>query len=249
MQVHANPPIVLNPAGQLPGLIVVDHAGITVPEHLHDLGLSPSWRNTHYFCDLGVAALAHSLAGKIDVPVVLCDVSRLVIDVNRWLDDPDSIPRDLEGTPIPANAAMVDQDRLARQEAVFWPYHCRVGEIWAQQTMRHARPFFFALHSCTRVFRGQRRPWDGGTIWNDDQVLSRHLLHSLGREPGLTLGDNKPYTGREGLYTVDRHTFGSGLPACGFEVANDMLETAGGIEVWADRLASALITVSEEEMA
>lgn len=246
---NANPPIVLNPEGRLPGLIAVDHAGRSIPAELAGLGLSGEWRATHHFCDLGVAELAHALAERIDVPIVLCDVSRLVIDVNRWLEDPRSIPTVLDGTPIPANAVLDEAARRARQEAIFWPYHARVGEIWARQTARHRKPFFFALHSCTRVFDGIRRPWDCGTIWHEDQVLSRHLLGSLSREPGLVLGDNQPYSGLSGVYTVDRHTYGSGCPACGCELTNDLLETAQSRDIWAERLSRALIAAIEDGVA
>ncbi|MBS7706643.1 N-formylglutamate amidohydrolase [Chelatococcus asaccharovorans] len=237
---RANPPIVLNAGGRLPGLIAVDHAGRSIPPGLGDLGLAPAWQDSHYFCDLGVAELAQELAGLIDVPIVLCDVSRLVIDVNRWVDDPRSIPVALENTPITANAALSCAEREARQEAVFWPYHQVLGTIWERQMARHARPFFFALHSCTRVFEGVHRPWDGGTIWHDDDTLSRHLLHHLGTEEGLVLGDNQPYSGRNGVYTVDWHSYGTGLPACGFEVTNDLLETGPDRARWACRLAGAL---------
>ncbi len=246
---NANPPIVLNPQGRLPGLITVDHAGRSIPEELGDLGLSPEWRESHHFCDLGAAELAHHLASLIDVPIVLCDVSRLVIDVNRWLEDQRLIPVALEGTPIPANTALDAAAMIARQEAVFWPYHCVLGEIWAQQTTRHRRPFLFALHSCTRVFAGERRPWDGGTIWHDDETLSRHLINHLGQEEGLVLGDNQPYSGQSGVYTVDRHSYGSGLPACGFEVTNDLLETEADRMLWADRLARALHSAIDEGIA
>jgi len=245
----ANPPIVLNADGRQPGLIAVDHAGRSIPEALGDLGLAADWRETHHFCDLGVAELAHALAGRLDVPVVLCDVSRLVIDVNRWLEDPRSILDTVEGNPIPGNAGLNEEARLARQEAVFWPYQSCLGELWMRQTARHSKPFFFALHSCTRVFEGFHRPWDGGTIWHDDETLSRHLLRHLSEEGGLVLGDNEPYSGLSGAYTVDRHTYGSGLPACGFEVTNDLLVSDADCGLWADRLSRALSAAIEEGLA
>lgn len=239
-------PDVLNPQGRLPGLIVVDHAGTATPDALGPLGLAPHWRSTHHFCDLGVADLAHALAQRLDVPVVLCPVSRLVIDVNRWLEDPRSILSDVDGEAIPGNLDLPAAMRSARAEQVFWPYHARVGHIWGQQMARHARPFFFALHSCTRVFGGVRRPWDGGTIWHESPAMSDTILHSLRQDSSLTLGDNQPYSGRAGIYTIDRHCFGTDLPACGFEVTNDQLETPASVALWADRLARALHVVIQQ---
>ncbi|NIY96207.1 N-formylglutamate amidohydrolase [Salipiger sp. HF18] len=243
-------PVILNPEGRFPGLIVVDHAGIATPDRFGALGLEEHWHATHHFCDLGVEPLARALADRLDAPVVLGTVSRLVLDLNRWLEDPRSIAVQVEGTPIPGNRTLTHEARALRQEAIFWPYHEAVGVLWARITARHADPVFLALHSCTRVFDGIRRPWDAGTIWNENPALSRPLLEALGRDAGLRLGDNQPYSGRGGIYTVDRHTHGSGLRACGIEISNDLLETPRDTAGWAARLAAALETcVGERERA
>ena len=233
-------PVILNPDGRMPGLIAVDHSGTRLPEFTGDLGIEPAWRRSHHFYDLGVEALARAIAARLDITVVLGTVSRLVIDLNRWIEDPRSIPRHVDGHPIPGNAALDEEDRSARHEQVFYPYHQAIGDLWAAISGRHARPVFFALHTCTRVLNGERRPWDGGTIWHEDGRLAQELLGHLGRDGNLCLGDNVPYTGRNGIYTIDRHTYGSGARACGFEVSNDLLRTRAGQAAWADRLAGAL---------
>ncbi|MDP0927052.1 N-formylglutamate amidohydrolase [Paracoccus onubensis] len=238
-------PIILNPEGREPGLIVVDHAGTDLPASLVARDFARQWRNTHHFTDLGVAALAEALAERLDMPVILSTVSRLVIDLNRWLDDPRSILSSVEGLPLDGNTGISTSERQLRHESVFWPYHETVGRIWARQLQKHQAPIFFALHSCTRNFLGIRRQWDAGTIWHDDRILSQNLLASLGRSDNLILGDNQPYSGIDGAYTVDRHTFGSGIPACGFEVSNDLLETDSDRKLWARRLADALRLAAE----
>lgn len=94
------------------------------------------------------------------------------------------------------------------------------------------------------MFEGVRRPWDGGTLWHEDGRLAAHLLSELGRDGALTLGDQKPYSGASGVYTLDRHCWGMGLPASGFEVTNDLLRRPADISAWADRLAGALAAVA-----
>ena len=237
-------PVILNPEGRIPGLVVVDHAGTRLPGFVGDLGIAPRWRRSHHFYDIGVEALARAVAARLDIPVVLGTVSRLVIDLNRWIEDPRSILERIEGHPIPANVALSEQDRHARQEFVFYPYHEAIGGLWAAITGRHTNPFFFALHSCTRVVNERRRPWDGGTIWHEDGRLSQELLAYLGRDGSLCLGDNEPYSGHGGVYTIDRHTYGRGVRACGFEVSNDLLENRSGQAAWADRLAGALAAMA-----
>ncbi|ETA49406.1 N-formylglutamate amidohydrolase [Ponticoccus alexandrii] len=234
---------ILNPEGRFPGLIVVDHAGVAVPEG-HALGLAPEWHGTHHFCDLGVEPLARMLAARLDAPVILGTVSRLVLDLNRWIADPRSIATAVEGVPIPGNV-LTEAGREARRDAIFWPYHAALNKLWQQVQARHADPLFLALHTCTRVMDGQRRPWDAGTIWNESPALSQALLAGL--EGCGTLGDNQPYTGRAGVFTVDRHTWGTGRRACGLEVSNDLVETRSGQEGWADRLTAALHQTARTE--
>ena len=235
---------ILNPEGRFPGLIVVDHAGTAVPPG-HELGLEPHWQETHHFCDLGVDPLARMLAARLDAPVILGTVSRLVLDLNRWIADPRSIVTKLEGIAIPGNALSAE-GREARWDAFFWPYHAALNGLWQYVQACHADPVFLALHTCTRTMEGVRRPWDAGTIWNESPALSQALLAGL--EGSGTLGDNQPYTGREGVYTIDRHTWGTGRRACGLEVTNDLVETRPAQEAWADRLTVALNRAAQEEI-
>lgn len=239
-------PDILNPEGAFPGLIVVDHAGHRTPPRFGTAGLHEGWAGTHHFTDLGVAALARLLAARLDVPVILGTVSRLVIDLNRWLDDPRSILPAAGSEPIPCNRALAPALRRRRQDEIFWPYHAALTGLWARVTARYADPLFLALHSCTRQFAGARRPWDAGTIWHKSPRLARPLLAALATDTSLTLGDNQPYSGQGGVYTLDRHTWGGGHRACGVEISNDLLETAAGRDGWAERLGGGLQLVAAD---
>ncbi|MGY9050417.1 MAG: N-formylglutamate amidohydrolase, partial [Rhodobacterales bacterium] len=229
-------------------LIEVDHAGTSTPLRFGGFGLAEQWHDTHHFCDLGVAPLARALAERLDAPVILGTVSRLVIDLNRWLDDPRSILTHAEGRLIPGNLSLSDARRKTRQDQIFWPYHATITQLWTRIAARHVDPIFFALHSCTRDFDGQRRPWDGGTIWNESPRLAHALLDALGPSGDLAFGDNQPYSGRDGVYTLDRHTWGSGHRACGFEVSNDLLKTEQGQANWSARLGGALASLAGAEL-
>ena len=236
----ALPPEVVNPAGRFPCVITVDHAGATVPPELRGLGLDPAWLGTHHALDLGARELAIAVAARLDAPAVLCPTSRLVIDGNRWLRDPRSILPAIEGRAVPGNLGLTAADRAAREDAVFWPYHEALGRALARARRLHGRPILLALHSFTRTLGGVRRPWDAGTIWNEGEALSAALLAEIGRGEVLRLGSNAPYSGRQGVYTVDRHTFGTGVLGCGLEVANDQLATPKDRSVWAERVCRAL---------
>lgn len=106
---------------------------------------------------------------------------------------------------------------------------------------------FLALHSCTGRLAtgGGARPWHAGTFWHETSELSDALLGELGRDPTLRLASNRPYSGLDGSYTLDAHTWGTGVPGCGLEIINDHLRTAEDREHWADRLAVALAAIAE----
>ena len=64
---------------------------------------------------IGAAGVARFLAAKLNATAVLARYSRLIIDPNRPLGDPDCIPAMSDGTPIPANADLSAEDIAARE--------------------------------------------------------------------------------------------------------------------------------------
>ena len=151
-------PAILNPEGAFPCIVAVDHASNAVPPELGDLGLSADRLASHHAFDRGVAALARALAERIDAPTILCGTSRLVIDCNRWLNDPRSVLAATDGEAIPGNVDLGEAARRARIDGVFWPYHERLGALIAAGRNRPRAPMMLALHSFTRHFGGARRP-------------------------------------------------------------------------------------------
>src|SRR5262245_12713395 len=119
---------VFNPAGRARVLFVCDHASAAVPRALGDLGLSPGDFQRHIALDIGAAEVARRLGGAFDAPVVLSGYSRLVIDCNRRLGDPTSIPEVSDGTLVPGNRGLSPTDRGARAAACFEPYHKAIAK-------------------------------------------------------------------------------------------------------------------------
>ncbi|MFQ5468641.1 MAG: N-formylglutamate amidohydrolase, partial [Kiloniellaceae bacterium] len=58
---------------------------------------------------------------------------------------------------------------------------------------------------------------------------------------GLTVGDNEPYSGRDGHgYTLQTHAEPRGLPNALIEVRQDLIDTHQGAAAWAERLGGVL---------
>lgn len=233
---------ILNPGGSFPCLLVCDHASAHIAAEYGALGLPRERESQHIAVDIGIEPVVRHLSSLLDAPAVLASHSRLVLDTNRWIADAQSIPEVSDGVVIPGNQSLSDDERQARQDRYFWPFHTAVAEQVARLRARHAAPSFFALHSCTRQLAlGAHRAMDGGTIWHGDGAYARHVAENLNTAFGLVITDNEPYSGIGGAaFTLDYHSWGTGMSACGFEIVNDLIVTDQSQRQWAHYLAAAL---------
>lgn len=232
---------VVNVDGCAPLVLVCDHARNVIPRALADLGLDADLRARHIALDIGCEMLAQRLAHLLDAVLVLARFSRLVIDLNRPLDDPTSIAPCSDGFIVPGNQNISAEQRLPREEEIFIPYHKAVAAQVKRVHAKHGVPALIALHSFTPTMAGNLRPWQIGILWKDDQRMSLPLLASLRGDPDLCVGDNQPYDAREHVgYTIETHGGINGFPHVLIEVRQDLIATEAGAMVWADRLAEHL---------
>ncbi|HUA52011.1 MAG TPA: N-formylglutamate amidohydrolase [Candidatus Sulfotelmatobacter sp.] len=239
-----DPVRVVNPDGRAPLLLVCDHASDAIPRCLGGLGVGPRELVTHIAYDIGAAAVAEGLSAAFDAPLVTAGFSRLVIDCNRVLDAPTSIPPVSDAVPIPGNRDLAPAARTQRVAALFTPYHRAIDARLDAMAARGASPCFLAVHSCTPVFSGFRRPWHFGVLWNRDGRLAEPLIAELARDGMVCVGDNQPYSGRDGHgYTLPTHAEARGLPHATVEIRQDLIGDAAGVARWTRRLAEALAPV------
>ncbi len=231
---------VLNPDGRAAVVLICDHASPAIPAGLNDLGLAADALGRHVAVDIGAADVTRSLSRRLDAPAVLAGYSRLLIDLNRPLGDPESIPGVSDGTSVPGNRDLGEEEAAARGETFFWPYHRTISAVTAQMWQRGPAPAMFSIHSFTPSLDGEDRQWDIGVLWNRDPRLARPLIQSLRRRDALQVGDNEPYSGRQKAHTIDLHAGAQGLANCAVEIRQDHLETRQSADHWAEILGDAL---------
>src|SRR4029079_13115070 len=90
----------------------------------------------------------------------------------------------------------------------------------------------------TPVWRGEKRRWQVGVLWDKDPRLAVPLIKALAAEGTLTVGDNEPYRGALMNDTLYRHGTARGLAHALIEVRQDLLFTDEGVEDWSARLAA-----------
>jgi predicted N-formylglutamate amidohydrolase len=235
------PVSVHNANGQSPFLLVADHAGNLTPRALGRLGLVEAELQRHIAWDIGIAGLGRLLADTLDATLIQQNYSRLVIDCNRPLNAASSIPEISENTAVPGNAGLDDASRTARALEIFRPYQdCIEAELDRRRQAGRAT-VLIALHSFTPVFKGAKRPWHAGVLYNRDARFARRLMALLRAEKQFTVGDNAPYTMSEATdYTIPVHAERRGLHHVLIEVRQDLIADEAGQRQWALRLARLL---------
>ncbi len=232
---------IFNRQGQAPVLIISDHSGRNVPAYLDNLGLSEDERQRHIAFDIGTTEMTRRLAKRLDAPAVLNHVSRLVIDPNRYPRSSTSIPGVADGTPVPGNQDL-DEDEINRRIRLsFVPYHRAISREIAALRRRVGVPVIISMHSFTPAMQKQWRPWEVGVLWSEDNRLAQPVLEGLHDDESLCVGDNQPYSGNHpDSYSLLFHAKRTGFPNVAFEVRQDLIDTKERAEAWADRLYKVL---------
>jgi predicted N-formylglutamate amidohydrolase len=230
-----------NPQGRSPFLFTSDHYGRAIPRGLGDLGLPGSELSRHIAWDIGIAGVARALSVHLDAHLIAQAYSRLVIDCNRPLDAPGSIPRISEATIIPGNEGLTREAAEARRRQVFDPYHRHIADVIDRRLAQGIPTVLVSLHSFTPVYAGIKRPWHVGTLYHRDNRLPPLLLKGLRASGDLVVGDNEPYAvGDETDYTIPVHGEARGLMNTGIEIRQDLIADQAGEAQWAERLAAIL---------
>jgi predicted N-formylglutamate amidohydrolase len=219
-------------------VLVADHARRDLPEEYGSLGLPAAELERHIAYDIGVEMVTRELAAELDVPAVIANFSRLLIDPNRGEDDPTLIRQLYDGTVVPGNYPMAAAERERRLDGFYRPYHDAVGAMIASVAQASGKaPFIFSVHSFTPVMQGIARPWHVGILWDLDDRVARPLIDMLAQDKNLVVGDNEPYDGALRGDTMFKHAIVNGFAHALIEIRQDLIADSKGALAWAERLA------------
>jgi predicted N-formylglutamate amidohydrolase len=223
----------INPEGRSELVLICDHASNRVPACLNNLGLSDEQLATHIGWDPGAALLARALAARLDAPLLLSNYSRLVIDCNRPPTAADSIPAASDGTVIPGNAALSEEDAQLRCSSLFDPYHDAIGRLLDARDMQATR--LLSIHSFTPSLAGIERPWSVGVCYRLDATWAAQWLASLSARLTESVGDNQPYEIEQHIdYTLPVHSEARQIPGIMLEIRQDKLQHHDAVQRWSE---------------
>lgn len=225
-------------------LILCDHASSRLPPEYGDLGMPVDEMRRHIAYDIGAEAVTRLLASQLGAPAVMTRYSRLLIDPNRGVDDPTLVMRLSDGAVVPGNARIDAAEKARRIAAYHDPYHDAVEAAIDRAIAAGHPPAIVSIHSFTPLWRGIRRPWQVGILWDEDPRLAVPMIEAFRTDRMLTVGDNEPYSGKLKGDTMYRHGTMRGLAHALVEVRQDLIASPPGQSEWAGRLADVLAALA-----
>ncbi len=149
---------------------------------------------------------------------------------------------------MPGNVGLDGEAKLARERALFDPYHDAIAALVEACSHGDRVPVFLGVHSFTPRFYRTERPWHVGVLWDKDPRIALPLLRSLRADAELTIGDNEPYSGRHPAdYSIDTHAEAHGLAHVGIELRQDLIVDERGQARLAGILGAALEAILADD--
>ncbi|WLH14586.1 N-formylglutamate amidohydrolase [Pseudomonas hefeiensis] len=223
-----------------PVILVCEHADRFIPAALNDLGLDETAAQEHIAWDLGALALAEQLSETLGATLLAANYSRLLIDLNRPLHVPDSIPSQSEIYQIPGNQSLDEATREYRQQCLFHPFHDRLRALIDQRLADNRTVRVVGIHSFTPVFYGQPRALEAGVLFGEAKDYAQRIVDGLSRH-SLRVAGNQPYKINPSTdMTVPVHGDARGLDSVLIEVRNDLLRSPTAVQAWSAYLAPLL---------
>ena len=223
-----------------PFLIVCDHASNRIPNSLQNRSVDPSELERHIAIDVNAYAVAEVLAQELSATLVSQQYSRLVVDMNRSKDDPDSMPEYSDETLIPFNQNLTRSNREARLSEIYWPYHNTISELLGEMG---ADATLIAIHSFTPRLRSSTT--SSMRKWHVDLMTRTHRPYSIDVERNLqaqntqlNIGQNQVFNMSHNRdFTIPFHAESRNITNLCIEIRNDLLNTDSQIMWWGKALA------------
>lgn len=225
------------PDGKSAILLVCEHASRTLPARFGDLGLSAEALNSHIAWDPGALAVARGISTNLDATLVYQRFSRLIYDCNRPPESPAAMPEISEIYTIPGNSHLDAEERAARTEALYVPFHARIAGLIEARKARGQTSIIVTMHSFTPVYGGKQREVELGILHDADDRLASRMLALTGDAPLYRTERNQPYGPADGVtHTLKLHGLANDLENAMIEVRNDLIVDDVGQGVMADYL-------------
>jgi len=153
----------------------------------------------HWAVDIGAGQFAIELNEKLKVPLILGNVSRLLIDYNRLLDALTLLRTEGDGIIIQLNQNVSDEERIKRVNSYWLPYHTTLEKMIKEFTKLE---MVLSIHSFTPCYEGFTREVEIGVLFDKDEELASQICMCL-KKHGYDARLNEPWSSKP---VLQKHT-------------------------------------------
>lgn len=187
-------------------VVSCEHATCRVPKAWRHLFPDSTLLHSHRGWDPGAATVARALGRRLDAPVILGRVTRLLADANRSAHHAHVHGEAVRRLSEPERRTILATWHAPHQRAV-----CNAVQAGLAQAQRVVH---ISCHSFTAVLDGETRTTDIGLLYDPRHGLERTLARSwqraLAAAGTLRTRRNYPYRGRDdGMTRICRRRFGT----------------------------------------
>lgn len=214
----------VNAHGSSDIVLVCEHASNRIPKFLGTLGLTGEAVKSHAAWDPGAEVIAVLLSKSLDAALVKANFSRLVYDLNRPPEHPDAMRSVSEVHDVPGNLNLSADDRQARTDALYQPFHKTIDQLLNRYEAEGRVPVLVTIHTFTPVYLGKMREVEFGILHDTDTRLADELLRVAPRLTEFTTLRNAPYGPEDGVtHTLALHALPRGILNFMLEIRNDLV--------------------------
>lgn len=228
------------PARPIFVMLSCEHAGNRVPEAWAEaFAGAEAELNSHRGYDEGVLPVALKLASDLGAPLLLSTISRLVVELNRSLDNPGLWSEFTRGLP--------EADKREILAAHYTPLRSRAIQLVDLAAAAGLTTLHLSIHSFTPVLDGVRRSVEVGVLFDParagERAIAERWIEAIRDRTGLETRANEPYEGvADGHTTALRRDFASFLyMGLELEIRSDLLADPAEAEALAGVLGGALL--------
>ena len=177
----------------MPILLTCEHGGNHIPPAFRkNFKAAGEVLKTHRGLDIGALVIAKHLQKLLKSPLVFSTTSRLLVDLNRTLQNPTLFSEFTKDLSKATKASM-----LAKY---YFPHWKKVRTLVSKMNKRHEDIIHIAVHSMTDNLNGQKRRMHLALLYNpkykNEVKFSSQWIKELRKEfPEFIIARNKPYRG------------------------------------------------------
>ncbi|EMI20310.1 N-formylglutamate amidohydrolase [Rhodopirellula maiorica SM1] len=199
-------------------LITCEHGGNEVPDDFASMFATPGAKrdlHSHRGYDPGSLHAATQLSVTLESPLITSTTTRLLVDLNRSLENPQLFSKYTRGMSASDQASLLDKH--------YHPYRECVEDKIRTLLDCHDRIIHLSVHTFTPRFRGSHRPVDLGILYDPARHTERVFCNAVGNRlatvaPARRIRHNEPYLGIDDGLTTYLRTQHSSRRYVGIEI-------------------------------